>query len=182
MTKRKRKDKMGAVKLTLAAGGVAATLVGADLMARSEWLTTVVDPTTAQRFEPSFEESQAVAVAVPTVLPYVSRTIRPNRHPPKLAPAAEIVLAPIPTVVAPNLPNVGAVASGVNQVNTTSNAAVGAPAISFGEIPQIAQPNIPNRPQINTSTVSVELPPIPEVAVAPAPPPPPPVTTSTSSK
>ena len=67
------------------------------LMAREDWLATVIDESVASQLEPALvSQPQPLAVVIPTIVPYSSQIKQPSAKPlePKAIP--KIDLAPIP--------------------------------------------------------------------------------------
>ena len=155
---RKKKATNAPLTILLTSGGILTTLVGSNLVAGRSWVDSIV---------PGHQVDAALLEVQPAVVPELREYSGLNLNLP------DTNQLPRP-VSAPEL-NLSKRIVLVEQ-GAGSGTADGAVSVSLPEIPQIAAPVIPNRPQVNIQPVSVELAPIPQVNI------PQPVTTSSSSK
>ncbi len=156
--KRPKGKQNGALTVLLTSGGILTTLVGSNLIAGRDWVESIVPEHTVDQalldVQPGSIPSVNAYEGVDLQLPDVGRLPRPVAAP-ALSLSERVILMDGGQAVATE--------------GTSAN-------IALPEIPQVAAPVIPKRPQVNVQSVSVELPPIPDVHI------PQPVTTSSSSK
>lgn len=156
--KRPKGKQNGTLTVLLTSGGILTTLVGSNLIAGQDWVDSIVPEHTVDQalldVKPGAVPQLESYGGVDLVLPDVSGLPRPVAAP-ALNLSERVVLEDGGEVVGTNGSNLN---------------------IALPEIPQVAAPVIPQRPQVNVQSVSIELPPIPDVHI------PQPVTTSSSSK
>lgn len=153
------------IHLILASGGMLGTLIGGNLLAGRSWVNSIVP-------DHHTDESllQPAAADIPDVSPYSAPVVSlPNLS--QLPQPIEVPNVELGERVVllgqSDQQGIGGLQSGGSAANHGS--------IQLPEIPQIAQPVIPQRPQVNVQQVSLDLPEIPQVNV------PQPVTSSKSS-
>lgn len=167
--KSKRKRRFDPLKTTLVLGGLAATLVGTNLVSGQEWLTSVSAQRPAIMAFSIPDKSQLEAI--PTV---AAASSPPDMVPPSAPSASEelptVVLEPIPTAMAAN----AATAPIIVIEDVTANFAMEAiPTVVAVTLPSVNVPNIasiPNVPNIMTIPTSPNIPTLPTLPTLPSAP------------
>lgn len=157
VAKKRPADNRLPLKIILASGGLLTTLVGGNMIAGRAWVNSIV---------PEHQVNEALlqvdSAPVPEIQSYVQSAVELPDTTQLPQPVAVPEFSLQERVILVERGEAGPVSADPNNVSLPS-------------IPQVAQPVIPQRPQINTTSVDLNLAPVPQVNV------PQPVTTSKSS-
>lgn len=157
VAKKRPADSRLPLKIILASGGLLTTLVGGNMIAGRAWVNSIV---------PNHQVDETLMQVNSDPIPEIGSYIQSAIELPDLSTLPQPIDVPEFTLQE-RVMLVGGSESGSVSADPSS--------VSLPEIPQIAAPVIPQRPQINTTSVDLNLAPIPQVNV------PAPVTSSSSS-
>ncbi|MFT7587356.1 MAG: hypothetical protein ACI9EW_003798 [Cellvibrionaceae bacterium] len=161
--KRKPQPQVRSLQLLLASGGVIGTLIGGNLIAGNEWVESLVP--THQTDEALLESSRLeiagnITTEVHAYTPPVIKLPDVSRLPQPIANTDFEIPQRVKLIDQSAPQNIGGFGSGLNSEPIVKS------SVQLPEIPLVAVPVIPQRPQVNIQPVNLDLPEIPQVQVA----------------